>query len=104
MEDTQAFKEQLISRKTELDNRLRHIEHDLDQPMSNDIEDRATEREDDEVMETMGNAGLAEIEAIDAALERIKGYTFGICVDCGEPITNERLDIMPTTTKCRKCM
>ncbi len=104
MIDTRKFEQVLLARKNELDQRLQHIEHDLDQPMSIDIEDRATEREDDEVMETMGNAGLVEIEAIDAALERIKADTFGICVDCGEPISKERLDIMTTATKCRKCM
>ena len=104
MIDAKEFEQLLLARKSELDQRLQHIEHDLDQPMSNDIEDRATEREDDEVMETMGNAGLVEIEAIDAAIDRIKDGTFGTCVDCGEPISKERLNIMPTATKCRKCM
>ena len=104
MIDAQKFEQVLLARKDELDQRLQHIEHDLDQPMNNDVEDRATEREDDEVMETMGNAGLMEIEAIDAALERIKANTFGACVECGEPISKERLDILPTATKCRKCM
>jgi len=102
--DAQKFEQILLARKNELDNRLQHIEHDLDQPMTNDIEDRATEREDDEVMETMGNSGLVELEAIDSAIERIKADTFGVCVDCGDAISTERLDIMPTATKCRKCM
>ena len=104
MIEAKGFEKKLLARKDELDQRLQHIEQDLDQPRSHDIEDRATEREDDEVMETMGNAGLVEIEAIDAALERINAGTFGTCVDCGEPVSKERLNIMPTATKCRKCM
>ena len=78
--DAQKFEQILLARKNELDNRLQHIEHDLDQPMTNDIEDRATEREDDEVMETMGNSGLVELEAIDSAIERIKADTFGVSI------------------------
>ncbi len=104
MIDVKQYQERLIQRREELDQRLQHIEHDLDQPMNTDVEDRATEREDDEVMESMGNAGLVEIEAIDAALDRIKADIYGICIECGEKISKERLDIMPTATKCRKCM
>ncbi len=44
-----------------------------------------------------------EIET-NAALGRIEAGTFGICVDCGEAISTERLDILPTAVKCRKCM
>lgn len=99
-----TYKKRLLNRKKELDERLQHIEHDLDKPMNQDVEDRATEREDDEVMESMGNAGLVEIQAIEAALVRIEAGTFGECVECGDMITEERLDIMPTAVKCRKCM
>lgn len=102
--DTTAFKERLEARKAELDKRLHQIEHDLDEPASHDIVDRATEREDDEVMEAMGNAGLGEIEAINAALSRIDAGTFGLCVACDEDISPERLSIMPTAVKCRNCM
>jgi len=99
-----TYKKRLLNRKKEIDKRLQHIEHDLDKPMNQDVEDRATEREDDEVMESMGNAGLVEIQAIEAALERIEAGTFGECVECGDMIAEERLDIMPTAVKCSKCM
>ncbi len=104
MKNIEKFERRLIARKEELEQRLQEIEHDLDQPVTNDIEDRATEREDDEVMESMGNAGLVEIAAIDAALARIEAGTFGDCVECGKPITQERLEILPTATKCKYCM
>lgn len=84
--------------------RLHGIKHDLDEPMNKDVEDRATEREGDEVLESMGNVGLDELAAIDAALARIKNGTFGICVACDEPISNARLETVPTATLCRDCM
>ncbi len=104
MIDVKKYEQALLARKQELDTRLHHIEKDLDRPANTDIEDRATEREDDEVMESMGKSGLVEIEAIDAALGRIEAGTFGICIECGDEISADRLDIMPTATKCRKCM
>jgi RNA polymerase-binding transcription factor DksA len=102
--DATSFRKRLETRHKELDERLQHIEHDLDKPMNQDIEDRATEREDDEVMESMGNAGLAEMQAIEAALQRLDAGTFGECVECSDMISEQRLDIMPTAVKCIKCM
>ena len=79
------------------------IEEELDQPANKDPEDRASEREDDEVLERLGVSGLQEIEAIDAALARVEDGTYGDCVECGERILDERLDLLPYTPKCRKC-
>ena len=102
--DARRYQRRLLARKDELEQRLQKIEHDLDQPMPADDEDRATEREDDEVMEQMGNAGLEELRAIEAALARVEDGSYGVCVNCGEAISAERLDIMPTAPKCRHCM
>ncbi len=104
MIDVEKYKSRLEKRFAELDARLKSIEKGLDRPVNQDIEDRATEREDDEVMESMGNAGLVEIEAITAALDRIENGTFGECMECGDMISEERLNIMPTAVKCIKCM
>ena len=102
--DTNIYKQRLLDRKAELLERLENIEHELDEPASPDSEDRATEREDDEVLEGIGNSGLTEITAIEAALERIEQGTYGQCIICGEAISPERLDIIPTAVKCKKCM
>jgi RNA polymerase-binding transcription factor DksA len=72
-------------------------------PADPDFEERATEREGDEVLEDLGHAGLAEIGMIQAALARIKDKTFGVCVACGEPISKERLDVLPHTPRCKRC-
>lgn len=104
MVDVKSFEARLLARQSELQQRLNQIEHDLDQPVSPDFEERATEREGDEVMETMGNSGLQELQAIDAALKRVASGTFGQCVTCGDDISNERLELVPTATQCKSCM
>ena len=103
MRNIKHFEKRLQDRLAELDDRLKGIEEDLDEPQSPDTEERATEREGDEVLENLGNTGLDELRMIQAALSRINDGTFGVCVACGEPISNERLEVLPHTPRCRNC-
>ena len=43
------------------------------------------------------------IGKIKDALERIEDGTFGICEECGEEISEERLKARPVTTLCIDC-
>ncbi len=43
------------------------------------------------------------IKKIKEALQRIEDGTFGICEECGEEISEERLMARPVTTLCIKC-
>lgn len=93
----------LERRLTELGARLDAIEEELDSHQNPDWEELATEREGDEVLEATGQAGLAEIRSIRAALRRIAEGTYGDCARCGEPIGEARLDVLPATPLCRRC-
>ena len=103
MTDVAEREATLTARLAELQARLLGIETELDSHNSKDWEELAVEREEDEVLEGMGQAGLAEIETIRAALNRIGEGTYGYCVRCGEPISEERLDVLPATPFCRNC-
>ena len=96
-------KKALEARMAELTGRLNDIEDELDQPVPKDWEEAAQEREDDEVLESMGEASLHEVEMIRAALDRVAQGTYGECVKCGEVISEERLDAVPATPFCRDC-
>ncbi|WP_165214386.1 TraR/DksA family transcriptional regulator [Affinirhizobium pseudoryzae] len=93
----------LNARRAELTTRLERIETDLDQPRNADDDDRAIERNNDEVLESLGGAGQKELVAIEAALERIAHGTYGDCAKCGEPIAKERLDAVPHAALCADC-
>ena len=93
----------LKKRKQFLESSLDQIEAALDTPSSKDFEDRATEREGDEVMESLGNAELLELKQINAALSRHERGTFGICVQCGREISTERLAVVPHAPRCKFC-
>jgi len=101
-------KKALENRLAELDSRIHHIEDELDehQPQENpsqDFEEKFFEREEDEVLQELGNAEQAEMGRIRAALTRIEDGTYGYCVKCGEKIAEERLDLLPATPYCRNC-
>ena len=97
------FEKLLLERKAELSAKLHEVEETLDTPHSKDAEDFAQEIEDTEVLEGLGKAGLQEITAIEAALDRIRQGTYGECVKCGEEIAPARLEAVPYAALCVKC-
>jgi RNA polymerase-binding transcription factor DksA len=101
--DADGRKAQLEARLKELRARLNRIEDELEQPVSDRFNEQAVEREDDEVLEDLGAAGLQEIRMIEAALRRIEAGTYGLCANCGEPIEPERLETVPATPLCAAC-
>ncbi|CDZ30319.1 TraR/DksA family transcriptional regulator [Neorhizobium galegae] len=101
--DTTRYGSILRARKAELERRLNRIEEDFVTPRNPDDDDRAVERNNDEVLEELGETGERELAAIDAALHRIAAGTFGICARCGQPIAEKRLDAVPHTSLCQTC-
>lgn len=94
---------QLLDRLQELDGRLHGIEAELDSPHSKDWEDAAVEREGDEVLEGLGQAGQEEIRRIRAALLRMREGEYGYCVPCGTEVAEDRLNLLPATPFCAPC-
>ena len=43
------------------------------------------------------------LRAIDDALTRIRQEDFGVCEECGQPISKARLEAVPWTRWCRDC-
>ncbi len=93
----------LRARRAELLGDLAEIEDALDDEPPKDWEDRASERQGDEVLEAMGHHDLAELRRIDAALARVEAGTYGICVTCGGEISEARLAVLPATPFCKAC-
>jgi DnaK suppressor protein len=41
--------------------------------------------------------------ALEEALDRVDKGTYGICIDCGEKISEKRLAAMPEALRCARC-
>ncbi len=98
-----ARKNELEERLSELERNLHSIEDRLEEPHTRDFEDFATEQEETEVLEGLGNVGLKEIQMIRFALKRIEDGNYGFCQKCGNDILKQRLDLVPYTPLCRHC-
>ena len=103
MTDNSNLKKLLEARRAELTREMQDIENQLDDEPPKDWEDRATERQGDEVLEALGTQDSTELRQIDAALSRIDAGTYGDCAKCGDAIALQRLDALPATPFCSNC-
>lgn len=98
-----AVRTQLQERLTELLGRVGKIEGDLRSTHDRDSQERASEMENDEVLEGLDEMSLAEVQQIREALQRIENGNYGICSNCGQPISAARLAAVPSSDICVVC-
>lgn len=97
------IKQQLEARKAELLHRLGHLKEEMTKGHSNDWSEQAQERENDEVINALGNEARSELTKVSRALERIAADEYTTCSNCGEEIALERLQAVPYTDLCIRC-
>jgi DnaK suppressor protein len=97
MDDDRA-RELLIAERERIEKALSRLGHQDDGEEADDIDpaNLATDLYQDEF-----DAGLAEdlrgqLAAVERAEERLAAGTYGLSVSSGEPIPDERLEIVPT--------
>ena len=99
----EALRAELEARLAELQARLASIKRDVTQSHSGDSAEQAQERENDEVVDAIGNETAQSIRVIQSALERIDDGSYGVCESCGEDIAPGRLEAIPEATRCVNC-
>jgi len=104
MTDTEKIRKRLEARVVELFESAKEIDAELKEAPNPDFEENAVELEDDEVLESLGQAALNEINLINTALQRIDAGTYGICVTCGNPVGDARLEAVPHAAQCMDCL
>ena len=106
MNQYQQVRNNLIDMLEELDDRLTKITCDVkheEHPIEQDFAEQATETENDQVLDALGNSARVEVEKIKQAISRIDAGTYGTCASCGETIKPERLAAIPYTHLCISC-
>jgi DnaK suppressor protein len=94
-----AMLEELNLRLDRITNNVRHS----DVPLEKDFAEMATQNENNEVMDYLGNSAKTEIAMIKQAIARIDNGQYGMCQVCDEPISKERLEALPYSSMCIKC-
>lgn len=98
-----GIRQQLEDRLDQLRRRTGAVERDLRRLQHPDSEERATEAENDQVLEHLGDGGREEITRIEAAIARMEAGSYGTCDLCGEPIPDARLQALPFASTCVDC-
>ena len=106
MKDYEAIRKHLLKRRDELNLRIQNITQNVrhsDGPLPSDFSEQATERENEEVLDALGEVGRQELSQINRTLARMDDGEYGTCAACGEPIPEARLEILPNSEYCVSC-
>ena len=99
----EALRKQLEERLAAMQARLASIKEEVTQSHSGDSAEQAQERENDEVVDAIGNETAQSIRVLQAALMRLEDGTYGLCEKCGEEISEGCLAVIPEATRCVNC-
>ncbi|MCY4472452.1 MAG: TraR/DksA C4-type zinc finger protein [Kistimonas sp.] len=103
LEKYAPFYDKLIARQATLRQRLEQIKKDAMRKANADWSEQAQERENDEVIDALGNETLNELRLIQRALQRLEDGDYGVCRTCHCQIALARLEVMPCATLCIHC-
>ena len=103
----QKMKEKLLREKEEILKQISGSSDDFEKfgttRSGNDDVDVYLEDSDKKIMNTMLTQGSKQLELIEAALRRIEKGTYGLCLQCGKRIPQERLEAIPASVLCIEC-
>src|SRR5437016_4380783 len=97
-------KKALLERKIELEENLASLSKEKitdDQVKDNGDEALASTME--VLKMSFQDSERNEFEHIVQALAKIENGTYGLCADCGEPISEKRLTMNPNVSRCLVC-
>jgi RNA polymerase-binding protein DksA len=100
--NTQAYRTRLTQKLQAM--RCHHVsQEDIATGRNADMMDEIQQTSERELaLETMSRDWKTS-NAVNAALARIAGGTYGICGSCEEPINERRLDAIPWAEQCIVC-
>jgi RNA polymerase-binding protein DksA len=104
------FKDQLGARSRELRSEIHDTLLRTDAETFARIAGEVRDAEEDAVADLLVDVNMAEITRdvrelrdVEAALRRIATGTYGVCLNCREPIAHARLEAYPTAKRCLPC-
>jgi RNA polymerase-binding protein DksA len=110
--DTDRFRDALTSERERVTAALENLKNENpgsiedetgDETSDQHPGDTATALHDRELDYTLTDNEEGLLAKIDAALARIEDGTYGVCTNCGKPISEERLEARPWADLCIDC-
>jgi RNA polymerase-binding transcription factor DksA len=100
------FEAKLRATRAELKRRVDAIQSDRRRkngPLDPDFAEQAVQRENDDTLDALDESGRRDLQAVDAALDRLARGIFGACARCGDAIAEKRLEAQPAAATCLPC-
>ena len=103
VQDLGKVKQELIERKRDLQEELMRLYKEKFADEVQDQGDQALTSTMELLSSSLQDSRVEEYNRIVRALDMIEDGTYGICVDCHEPIFEKRLKSYPNATRCILC-
>lgn len=99
------IKHKLFARRDELNAQLVEQSNDkiTDDVQGKDSADDALTIAMESVQNSVEHTGLDELKLIEDAIIRLDRSEYGVCMDCSEPISQQRLEYYPFAARCIVC-
>ena len=102
--DLDKIKKNLLKRCNELEEKLKVLSTEkVTDDQVQDPGDQALSSTMENLRSSLQNTELEEYKRIEQALKKIDEGTYGICIDCGEDISEKRLNSYPNAGRCLAC-
>lgn len=99
-----TIKEKLVQRKAEMTSLLSSTSHEkISDGKGQDSGDEALSLTMEKLQNSLQQSEIDELRLIDDALTRIDKGDYGFCIDCEEPISEQRLENFPYAARCIVC-
>jgi len=97
------YRQLLLAKKTDLLSSLRGQIDSLAGPGGESSEDLAPVYYDQFVALQVNQLDFDQLNLVGAALERMDHEDYGVCTNCGDPISSRRLRAIPWALHCIAC-
>jgi DnaK suppressor protein len=102
--DLEKIKQELLDRKKELEENLQSLSTEqMVDKSSQDDADQVVSNLMENLRNSLQGTEYQEYSNIVAALDAIENGTYGICQECGQPISENRLKYNPNARRCIAC-
>lgn len=99
--DPEHARELLAAERARIERSLKRLAHQDDGEESDDEDpaNLASDTYEDELDEGLSDDLREQLEAVERAEARLAAGTYGLSVESGEPIPDERLELLPTAER-----
>ena len=101
------FRKILLKEREQIVGEVKQIvesSNEMGQDGIQDIGDEAANIYNKQILLSLNENERMRLKEVDESLDRIENGTYGICVECGGPISLKRLEVRPVAKYCVPCL